>query len=86
MKELQYSEDASQHGSNHITKLLRVHRRKSPSLVGSCGVEQGVRTCRKTPSAYNWSRASYDNPRWINSTLDRNHFGKDPLKAGYYCV
>jgi len=33
-----------------------------------CGVVWCVRSQRITPTAYHWCRASYDNPRWINTT------------------
>jgi len=36
--------------------------------MSRCGVVWCVRSQRITPTAYHWCRASYDNPRWINTT------------------
>jgi len=41
---------------------------QNASDMARCGVVWWVRSQRITPTAYHWCRASYDNPRWINTT------------------
>ena len=49
-----------------------------------CGVVWWVRSQRITPTAYHWCRASYDNPRWINTTRWRN--ADMPICGVSYCL
>ena len=53
---------------------IPVSSKQKECFNSSCGVDWCVRSQRKTPTAYNPRKAGYDNPRRINSTLDRSLF------------